>query len=105
VARASGAEQARRVNLTVSLLQHGASASKVLACLVARWGLSRRQASRYLRRARQTAGPLPIPEGKAVFTVKLPLRLIRQVRRQARRERSAISGWVERALQQALGPP
>jgi predicted HicB family RNase H-like nuclease len=45
---------------------------------------------------------MPIPEEKAVFTVKLPRSLIRLVRHRARQSEKAISDWVAAALQQAL---
>ena len=102
--KSSAAEQIRRVNLTVSLLKRKAS-SQVLARLVARYGLSRRQAYRYLQQARQASGPLPVPEAKIVFTVKLPQRLIVEVRRRARQQRCSISLWVEQALRRGLTQP
>jgi predicted HicB family RNase H-like nuclease len=74
-----------------------------LKALIVRYGLSRRQAYRYLQEAQQSASPLPIPEPKAVFTVKLPHSLIPQVRQQARQQRCSISQWVERALRLELG--
>lgn len=101
--KSSEAEQARRVNLTLSLLRQQTCSAEVLKTLIVRYGLSRRQAYRYLQQAQQTASPLPIPEPKAVFTVKLPRSLITQVRRQARQQRCAISQWVERVLQSELG--
>ena len=100
--KSSEAEQARRVNLTLSLLQQQTSSSEVLKALIVRYGLSRRQAYRYLQQAQQSASPLPIPEPKAVFTVKLPRSLIPQVRQQARQHRCSISQWVERALRLEL---
>ncbi len=100
--KSSEAEQARRVNVTLSLLQQRTSTSEVLEGLVARYGLSRRQAYRYLQQAQQTASPLPVPEPKAVFTVKLARSLILKVRRQARRQRCSISLWVDRALRLGL---
>lgn len=102
--KSSAAEQIRRVNLTVSLLKRKAS-SQVLARLVARYGLSRRQAYRYLRQARQAPGSLPVPEAKIVFTVKLPERLVVQVRQRARQQRGSISLWVEQALRRRLTQP
>jgi len=65
-------------------------------------GISARQAYRYVQCAQAAAVPLSIPEEKAVFTVKLPRRLIRQVRRTARRHGGEISAWVAEALQRAL---
>ena len=100
--KSSEAEQARRVNVTISLLEQRSSPTEVLAKIVARYGLSRRQAYRYLRQAQQATSPLPVPEAKTVFTVKLPRRLIAQVRQQARQQRCSISSWVEQRLQLGL---
>lgn len=100
--KSSEAEQARRVNVTISWLKQRTSPSEVLSSLAARYGLSRRQAYRYLQQARQAAAPVPVPEKKAVFTVKLPGGLIAQVRRQARGRRGSISLWVEQALRASL---
>ena len=100
--RSSEAEQARRVNATLSLVQRRTSTTEVLEGLVARYGLSRRQAYRYLQQAQRAVSPVPVPEPKAVFTVKLPHSLIVEVRRRARQERCPIGRWVERALRLEL---
>jgi len=102
VAKSSEAEQARRVNATIQLLEQEASNSGVVAKIVARYGLSRRQAYRYLREAQHASSPLAIPQEKSVFTVKLPRPLVAQVRRQARQQRASISAWVEQALRRGL---
>ena len=101
MSKSSESEQARRVKATVSLLKRKTS-PEVLSWLIANYGLSRRQAYRYLRRAQNAGGPLLIPEAKNVFTVKLPVSLICQVRQRARREGRAISQWVAEALQGSL---
>lgn len=100
--KSSESEQARRVNATVSLLRQKTSPPEVLRQLTARYGISRRQAYRYLQQAQTTSGPLPVPEAKEVFTVKLPVSLIQQIRQQSGRERGAISQWVETALRRSL---
>lgn len=100
--KSSEAEQARRVNVTLSLLQRRTSTAEVLEGLVARYGLSRRQAYRYLQQAQRAVLPVPVPEPKAVFTVKLPHSLIVEVRRRARQQRCSIGLWVERALRLEL---
>jgi uncharacterized protein YjiS (DUF1127 family) len=102
VTRSSKAQQAQRVNLTLQILQAEPSPAQVLAKLMVRSGLSRRQAYRYLELARQAEGPVPIPEEQTVFSVKVSRRLIAQVRQRARRERCALNQWVDRALRQAL---
>lgn len=103
--KSSESEHARRVNATVSLLRQQASPPEVLNWLIGQYGLSRRQAYRYLFQAQQAREPLPVPEAKKVFTVKLPISLIRQVRQRARRGGGSISQWVEEALQQTLKRP
>jgi hypothetical protein len=105
VSKSSAAEQVRRVNATINLLQRKTTSPQVLARLITRYGLSRRQAYRYVQQARQASRPLVVPEAKAVFTVKLPKRLMVQVRQQARREDCAISRWVEQALRGWLVQP
>ncbi len=101
MSKSSKSEQARRVNATVSLLKRKTS-PEVLSWLIAQYGLSRRQAYRYLQRAQSAGGPVLVPEAKKVFTVKLPVSLIRQVRQQARRQGGAISSWVAQALRRSL---
>ncbi len=103
--KSSEPEQARRVNATVSLLRQKTSPSEVLSWLIVHYGLSRRQAYRYLQQAQNARGPLAVPEAKRVFTVKLSISLIRQIRQQARREGGAISRWVESALRRSLKLP
>ena len=103
MAKSSEAEQARRVNATIQLIEHKTSAPKVVAEIVSRYGLSRRQAYRYVRLAQQARAPLAIPQEKSVFTVKLPHPLIGQVRREARQQHTSISAWVEQALRLGLG--
>ena len=103
VPKSSAAGQAKRVNATIQLIETKGSGSEVLREIVNRFGLSRRQAYRYLRLAQQANAPLAIPDEKSVFTIKLPRPLIAQVRRQARQERTSISAWVEQALRLGLG--
>jgi predicted HicB family RNase H-like nuclease len=102
VTKSSEAEQARRVNLTLSLLQQRTSTREVLESLIDQYGLSRRQAYRYLQQAQLATSPVAVPEAKSVFTVKLPGSLIAKVRRQARQQRCSMGVWVERALRLQL---
>jgi len=88
--------------MTLSLLREASSNTQVLEKLISLYGLSRRQAYRYLLQAHQLRSPLPVPEAKSVFTVKLPSGLISQVRKQARQQRCSISQWVEHALRLQL---
>jgi hypothetical protein len=60
------------------------------------------QAYRYLRRAREARDILPIPERTGVFTVKLPVGLIRRLRELAQSSGETLSGIVARALEAFL---
>jgi hypothetical protein len=69
--------------------------------LAQRYGLSERQARRYVEQARD-GGEVEVPRRKAVFTVKLPLDLVRRVRTQAKRTGQTISALVAQALKEFL---
>ena len=89
--------------MAIELLKKKASPGEAVSSLAKRYGLSHRQAYRYLQQAHAADMPLPIPESKAVFTVKLPPSLIKAVRREARRcQRQQISDLVARALEDFL---
>jgi len=102
VSRASAAEHVQRLNMAVDLLMKNASPQEVVSSLVRQTHVSVRQAYRYVHQAQQGQRRLPLPEAKAVFTVKLPQSLIARVRRRARRQDQPISDWVSEALQAAL---
>ena len=80
--------------MALDLLKKKTPPPEVAAALAARFDLSARQAYRYVQRAQRVAKPLALPEPKAVFTVKLPPRLIQRVRRRARARRQPISQVV-----------
>jgi hypothetical protein len=102
VSRASTADQTERINMAIELRKKKASLGEAVSSLATRCRLSHRQAYRYLQQAHAVDKPLPIPESKAVFTVKLPPSLIKAVRSQARRQRQQISDLVARALEDFL---
>ena len=91
--------------MALDLLKKKTAPPKVAAALAARFDLSARQAYRYLQRAQRVTKPLALPEPKAVFTVKLPPRLIQRVRRRARARGQPISEVVSEALQAFLTKP
>lgn len=90
------------MNQALKFLQQDLPPVEAVRRLVRTHGVSKRQAHRYIQLAQQATAPMPIPEEKAVFTVKLPRTLIGQVRRNARQSGVAISDWVARALQRSL---
>jgi hypothetical protein len=88
--------------MTVRLLQQQRSPEAVLSALVQRYGLSRRQAYRYLQQAQNHLELRPVPEPKAVFTVNLPQPLIVAVRARCRQQQQPISRVVAQVLEQWL---
>lgn len=100
--RSSKAEQARRLNTAWELLQARSSPAQTRRILVCRYGVSQRQAYRYLQQARQARAPVAVPQPEVGFSVKLPQPLVAQLHRQARAQGCALKVWVDRALQRAL---
>ncbi len=102
--RSSKIEQAHRLNSAWEGLQAHGSVAQVLRQLIRAYGLSRRQAYRYVQRARQVQEPVPVPAASAVLSVKLPRELIELVRSQARAQGCPLQAWVDQSLRRALWP-
>jgi hypothetical protein len=92
---------AERVNAAADLLGTGVSTAEAARELAGRFGCSPRQAHRYLQRAGRS-GHVPVPDPAAVFTVKLPVPLIAQVRAHAAASGRALSAVVGQALEEFL---
>ena len=95
--RAGDAEHAQRVNEAAALVEADVPAAEAARVLAGRFGVSERQARRYVDRA-AAAGRLQVPEASVVFTVKLPAALAERVRTRARESGVTISALVARAL-------
>jgi hypothetical protein len=91
------------VNAAAGLLAGGASAVDAASVLATRFGVSTRQARRYVDLA-AAGGPLVVPQASVVFTVKLPPALVTRVRRRAARSGVTISALVGQALTEYLTP-
>lgn len=88
--------------MAVRGLQQHRSTEAILSGLIERWGLSRRQAYRYLLEAQSHLELRALPPPKAVFTVNLPQPLIQAVRARCREQQRPISQVVAEVLQQWL---
>jgi Ribbon-helix-helix protein, copG family len=64
--------------------------------------VSLRQARRYVDVAQHHPQGVPVPEPTVVFTVKLPVGLVRRVRTHARSTGSSLSALMARALEDWL---
>jgi DNA-binding transcriptional regulator LsrR (DeoR family) len=99
--RARGEEYAARVNAAAELVAAGWAMADATRELARRFGLSERQARRYVERA-VAGGPVQVPQATIVFTVKLPAQLVARVRAQAAGSGRTISSVVAQALEEFL---
>jgi hypothetical protein len=99
--RARGEEYAARINAAAALVAAGASVADAARELAGRFGLSERQARRYVERA-AASGPVEAPQATTVFTVKLPVGLVARVRAHAAASGRTISSVVAQALEERL---
>lgn len=99
--RAPANQFAQRVNRALALLRRVAVPA-VLRELARRYQVSLRQARRYVDVAQQHPRGVPVPEPTVVFTVKLPIGLVRRVRTRARATGISLSALVTRALEDWL---
>jgi hypothetical protein len=99
--RADAGEYAERVNAAADLVDAGVGVAEACRVLASRFGLSQRQARRYVERA-VDSGPVAAVRVTTVFTVKLPIDLARQIREYAKVSGQTISAVVSQALQEFL---
>ena len=102
MARSSSSERARRINAALALIEQHGSAARAAAALAAEYGMSRRQAYRYVHEAEVMGKEVPIPEKKIAFTVKLSQNLIQVVRQRAKSTGQSLSDIVTQALEAFL---
>src|SRR5680860_497189 len=103
--RARADQYARRVNAAGRLLDSGLEVSQATRRIAQRYGLSDRQARRYVEHARdegEVEVEVEVPKAKIVFTVKLPAGLAQRVRAFARASGRTVSALVAQALHEYL---
>ncbi len=100
--RSPKSELTRRINRAFTLLEQGLAQDQVIKELITENGVSNTQAYRYVQQAILNGKPIPIPESKEVFTVKLTPSLIDQIRSFSQIRNISISGLVSHALEDFL---
>lgn len=98
-------ELAQRINHAYALLKKERSSAEILDSLMKQYGVSRIQAYRYMRLAKENQKPIPVPEPSVVFTVKLEPSLIRRIKAVASSMGISISKVVKMALEEFLSKP
>lgn len=102
MARSTRSQKARRLNAAYALLGEGREAGEAVAQLAERFGLSRRQAYRYVQAARDMSAPVDVAEGSVPVTLKIPRSLLDALRTHARRSGVSMSEIASRALARFL---
>jgi hypothetical protein len=99
--RARAAQYATRVNAASDLLAAGLDVLQAARQLAQRHRVSERQARRYVEQARH-GGKVAVPAITRVFTIKLPVNLIRRLRAYAKVSQRTLSSLVSEALEEFL---
>lgn len=97
MARSTQAQRAERVRAAQELLARGTSMAGAAVTLSRDFGLSRRQAYRYLEEA-QAAAPAAVAESSVTITLKVPSSLVRELRAYCASSGLSLSETVRRAI-------
>jgi hypothetical protein len=98
MARSTQAQRAERVTAAQELLARGTSMAEAAVALSRDFGLSRRQAYRYLEEA-QGVAPVPaIAEISVTITLRVPSNIIRELRAYSASSGLTLSEIVRRAI-------
>src|SRR5260370_34877771 len=77
MARSTQAQRAERVRAAQELLARGTSMVEAAVALSRDFGLSRRQAYRYLEEAQAVPSPPVVAEASVTITLKIPINIVR----------------------------
>jgi hypothetical protein len=96
--RSTQAQRAERVTAAQDLLARGTSMAEAAVALSRDFGLSRRQAYRYLEEARAVAPAPAIADASVTITLKIPRNTIRELRAYSASSGLTLSEIVRRAI-------
>jgi predicted DNA-binding transcriptional regulator YafY len=100
--RSNSTDRAKRINAALILIKEEKSLAKVAAALADKYGISKRQAYRYVHEAEGIGQEVPVPDTKIAFTVKLSQNLIKALRKYAKARGQSLSEIVTQALEAFL---
>jgi hypothetical protein len=101
--RSTKADKARQLNVAHRLLKRNVALPDAAQRLAQQFGLSLRQAYRYLEEAAELDGPVEVAEATVPITLKLPPTTVRVLRAYARSSGLTLGVIVTRALGAFLG--
>ena len=96
--RSTRSQKVERLNAAYEMLDQGVAASEAVLRLSQRFGLSPRQAYRYLQDARAMEQPVEPVEALIPITIKIPGTLAEALRAHSRSSGASIGEIVARAL-------
>jgi predicted DNA-binding transcriptional regulator YafY len=96
--RSTKADKARLLNAAHRLLKRNTERSEAAQSLSREFGLSSRQAYRYLEHAAELGHPVPVEEASIPITLKLPPSTVRLLRSYAASSGLTLGEIVTRAL-------
>ena len=102
MAKSTNTQRAHLLNAAITLLKKHDLPAQAVQALADQYGISKRQAYRYLKEAQVTGQQIPIPDSKIAFTVKLSKNLIQALRHHAQNRGQTISDVVTQALETFL---
>ena len=88
--RSTDAQKAERLNAAHRLVARGTNLADAAMALSREFGLSRRQAYRYLEEAAAIGHPVPVTEPSIPITLKIPGSVVRDLRGRYRRRRPLV---------------
>jgi hypothetical protein len=98
MARSTDAQKSERINAAHSLLTRGTSMAEAVLSLSHQFGLSRRQAYRYLQEAQAIGRTVPVVAASVPITLKMPANIVRDVRAYSVSSGLTLSEIVTRAI-------
>src|ERR687897_571099 len=101
--RSTHAQKVERLNAAHGLLARGSSMAEAAVVLSREFGISRRQAYRYLEEAQAIGRPLPVGEAAVPITLKIPGNVVRDLGAYAAASGRALGEIVGRAVAAFLG--
>lgn len=95
-------ERARRINAALSFIKECDTVAQAVRSIELQYGISKRQAYRYVQEAQKVGTHIPIPESKVAFTIKLPPSLIQSLRDYSEKSELPLGEIVAQALETFL---
>jgi predicted DNA-binding transcriptional regulator YafY len=100
--KSTNTERAKRINAALAFIKEYRSLTDAAVALSSQYGISRRQAYRYVKEAESAGRKIPVPDQKVAFTVKLSRDLTLALRQYAQLKGQTLSEVVTKALEAFL---